>query len=143
MKHTLLLSCALLVVLSSASAIAPRKRYVRRYSAAGLTRSLLGQSNRYLAGVRAEWKRQPVRVGGGFKRCAPFTVLSTTADVEKSDSASAPYVGHLTIKVKYRETALCKNPAEALRAPLRSEREFAFEPAFAFRYGKWVAASEE
>ncbi len=143
MRHTVLLAFALLVVITSASAIAPRKRYVRRSSAAGLTRSLLAQSSRYLAGVRAEWKRQPVRVGGGFKRYAPFTVVSTAADVEKSDSASAPFRGHLTIKVKYRETALHENPREALRAPLRAEREFAFEPAFAFRHGKWVAASEE
>src|SRR5687768_4027179 len=143
MKHTFLLACALLVILSSASAIAPRKRYVRRYSAAGLTRSLLWQSSRYLAGVRAEWKKQPVKVGGGFKRYGPFTVLSTAADVEKSDSATAPYLGHLTIKVKYRETALCKNPRQALAAPLRAEREFAFEPAFAFQHGKWVPASEE
>jgi len=143
MRHTVLLGCALLVVLTSASAIAPRKRYVRRYSAAGLTRSLLAQSNRYLAGVRAEWKRQPVRVGGGFKRYAPFTVVSTTADVQKSDSPSAPFIGHLTIKVRYRETALHKNPREALLAPLRADREFSLEPGFAFRHGKWVASADE
>ena|SRR2546421_7911416 len=143
MRHSLLLVGALGMVLSSASAIAPGKRYMKNLGGAGLTRSLLTHGERYLAGVRAQWKNQPVQVAGGYKRYTPFTVLTTTANVEKSDSPFAPYVGYLTIRVRYRETALFPTPQQALKASLKAEREFQFEPMFSYHQGKWVASSEE
>jgi hypothetical protein len=110
---------------------------------AGLTRSLLMHSTRYLAEVKAGWRNQPVPVDGGYKRYSPFTVLSTSARVDRSDSAVTPYVGYLFVKVRYRETARFSDRRRALVAPYRGEKEYTFEPAFGFRQGKWVPISEE
>ena len=143
MRQYLLLAAALFPVISSASALAPDKRYMKRESTAGLTRSLLKHSSRYLSEVKTEWKNQPVRVSGGFKRYGPLTVLGTSATVESADSDTASHYGYLTIKVRFRETALCATAQQALSAPFRGRREISFEPMFAYRQGKWIPASEE
>ena len=143
MKQYLLLAAALLPVISSASALAPEKRYMKRESSAGLTRSLLRQSNRYLADLRAQWKNQPVRVANGFKRYGPLTVLGVSASVEPAESDRTSHFGYLTIKVRFRETAVCSTAQQALSTALRGHREVAFEPTFAYQQGKWIPATDD
>ena len=143
MKQSLLSIAALLLVLSSASAIAPRQRYSKSYNGAAVTRSLFQHSGRYLAEVRGQWKNQPVPVNGGYRRYSPFSVLGTAVRVEKSDSPTAAYFGYVSIRVRYRETAVWAEAREALRAPFRGAVEYTFEPVFAYRQGKWIPTSEE